>query len=193
MTLPMLASFDPESGLVRGATPKSRHLDGLRGYFLDGAAYQRALETANPLVYSVTAVEPAQGEGQLHYGIGRLMPGRVGREYYFTAGHLHAYRPAAEVYIGLGGEGLMLLEDEATGETTVRPLGSNQIVYVPGYTAHRTVNCGQTPVIYLGIYPAQAGHDYRPIEQRNFAKVVLDIGGKPVVLDRQEALAQLED
>lgn len=188
MNFPFLSHFNPETGEVDGIAPKIRLLENLRGYFLDQKAYQQALQKGNPPVYSVTSVEPAQGEGQLHYGVGRLMPGKIGREYYFTAGHLHAFRPAAEFYIGLAGEGLMLLQHEITGETVVQPLRANLVVYVPGNTAHRTVNCGPTPLSYLGVYPAQAGHDYGVIAEKNFNKVVLEIDGQLTVLDRQEAL-----
>lgn len=191
MTYPFLSQFNPETGEVIGATAKVRHLENMKGYFLYQAAYRRALQEANPLVYSVASVEPAQGDGQLHYGLGKLMPGKVGREYYFTAGHLHAYRAAAEFYIGLQGEGLMLLQHEITGETLVQPLKANLVVYVPSHTAHRTINCGTTPLVFLGVYPAQAGHDYGTIAEKKFNKVVLEINGQPVVMERQEASSSL--
>jgi len=179
----------PETGKVEGATSRPSHLDGLAGKFVDDLAYRQALQNGNPLIYSVSSVEPAHGDGQLHYGIGKLMPGKIGCEYYFTFGHFHAHRPAAEIYIGLSGEGLMLLQYEITGDTQVQPLKSNTVVYVPGHTAHRTINTGAKPLLYLGVYPAQAGHDYGIIAKKNFNKVVLDIDRQPVVLGRQEALA----
>ena len=40
------------------------------------------------------------------------------------------------------------------------PLTPESAVYVPGHTAHRTINTGDMPLTYLGIYPARAGHDY---------------------------------
>ncbi|MFN2234134.1 MAG: glucose-6-phosphate isomerase family protein [Anaerolineales bacterium] len=184
----LLAQYVQETGLVEGVTPRTRRLDELAGKFLDDLAYQQTLQNGNPIIYSVSIVEPADGDGQLHYGIGKLMPGKIGSEYYFTLGHVHAYRAAAEVYIGLSGEGLMLLQHEETGETQVQPLKSSTIVYVPGYTAHRTINTGAKPLIYLGVYPAQAGHDYGIVAQKNFNDVVLDIDGEPVVIGRQEAL-----
>ncbi len=113
-----------------------------------------------------------------------IMPGRIGAEYYLTKGHFHAWRPAAELYIGLRGEGVMLLEDEATGESKLVPLIPNSAVYVPGFTAHRTINTGKVPLTYLGVYPAQAGHDYGLIAERNFRKVVLAVDGKPTLRDR---------
>ena len=168
-----------------GARPSvKRHLSDLRECFSDSAAYGRALREGNPLVYEVTAVEPAVGEGQLHYGLGVLYPGSIGEEYFLTKGHYHAFRPAAEVYVGLAGEGAMLLEDEATGESVLAPLGTHRVVYVPGHTAHRTVNTGTVPLVYLGIYPANAGHDYAAIAARGFRKAVVERNGLPALIDR---------
>jgi glucose-6-phosphate isomerase, archaeal len=191
MTFPLLSQFNPETGEVFGASPKERRLDSLQRYFLNQNAFQQALLQGNPVIYSVTGVEPAQGDGQLHYGLGKLMPGKIGVEYYFTAGHLHAHRPAAEFYIGLSGDGLMLLQHELTGETQVQPLKANTVVYVPGYTAHRTVNCGTAPLLYIGVYPAEAGHDYGIIAERNFDQVVIEVDGHPVVMDRLEATRRI--
>lgn len=166
-----------------------RKLSDLRGCFHDEAAYRRALEESDRLLYEVTAVEPATGEGQLHYGLGILYPGKIGDEYHLTKGHLHANRPAAEVYVGLKGYGAMLLEEEDTGRSMLLPLGEGCIVYVPGHCAHRTMNTGTTPLVYLGIYPSDAGHDYGAIAQRNFRKILVEREGRPVLIDRDDAAA----
>ncbi|HWI60186.1 MAG TPA: glucose-6-phosphate isomerase family protein [Bacillota bacterium] len=180
----LLSRLDLTQGVIDGAPVTRRYLSDLIGTFADEAAYQEALRQGNPLLYAVSSIEPAQGEGQLHYGLGVLMPGKVGREYYMTKGHFHAWRPAAEVYVGLRGRGLMLLEEEATGQSRLLPLEPNGIVYVPGYTAHRTINTGEEPLVYLGIYPAAAGHDYGSIAARNFRHVVVERNGQPVMLER---------
>jgi glucose-6-phosphate isomerase, archaeal len=176
--------FDPETGTVEGLSPSERRLSALKGVFADADAYAAALAVDDPVVYRVTSVEPEDGEGALHYGIGVVMPGRVGDEYYLTRGHLHEWRPAGEFYIGLQGEGLLLLEDIRTGHSTLVPLVPNSAVYVPGYAAHRTVNTGSTPLVYLGIYPANAGHDYATVERSNFRQVVVAVDGKPAMVDR---------
>ncbi len=163
-----------------------RRLSDLRGCFADNTAYEAALSVGDPVLYEVTAVEPASGEGQLHYGLGVLYPGKVGDEYYLTKGHYHSHRPAAEVYIGLRGEGMMLLEDENSDETRLVPLCANQAVYVPGHTAHRTLNTGAEPLVYLGIYPANAGHDYGSIAKTNFRNLVVDRDGTPTLLPREK-------
>lgn len=183
--------FDPDTGVINGAPRTERRLSDLRGIFADEAAYELALSDDDPLVYTVYAWEPGTDEGDLFYGLGCIMPGRVGNEYYMTKGHLHAWRPAAEYYIGLRGTGLMLLEDERGGESSALPLERNAVVYVPGYTAHRTINTGDEPLIYIGVFSARAGHDYGAIAERNFRNVIVDIGGKACVLERGDYLARI--
>jgi glucose-6-phosphate isomerase len=180
----LLARFDPAKGTVGDAPLTKRYLADLRGCFCDAAAFEQALAQGNSLVYTVAAVEPAAGEGDLHYGLGTIYPGRVGQEYFLTKGHLHTWRAAAEVYIGLAGQGAMLLEDEASGETCMVPLQANGVVYVPGCTAHRTVNTGDVPLVYIGVYPARAGHDYGAIADRNFRSIVVERDGKPCMQRR---------
>ena len=180
----LLSRFNPLSGEILGAAMVKRHLHDLRGCFADTAAFDKAAATGNPLLYQVASVEPAAGDGDLHYGIGLLMPGKIGDEYYMTKGHLHSWRAAAEFYIGLTGEGVMLLEDEASGVSKMVPLRANEVVYVPGHTAHRTMNVGTTPLTYIGVYPAKAGHDYSTIAKKNFRCVVVERDGQPTMIER---------
>lgn len=182
----LAGTYDGASGRIKGATMVLRHLSDLRHTFVDSRAYEAALRQGDALVYSVASVEPGKDAGDLHYGLGVLMPGKIGDEYFLTKGHYHAWRKAAEVYIGLRGEGYMLLENEKSGQSRLEPLGADKIVYVPGHTAHRTMNTGSEPLVYIGVYPAAAGHDYGSIAQRNFNKVLLERNGRPVLLDRAD-------
>ena len=191
VTAQLFTRFDPLTGSVSGSHETERRLSELRGSFADESAFATALAQSDPILYTMSSVEPATGDGALHYAVARLMPGRIGEEYYMTKGHYHAWRPAAEVYIGLSGSGLMLLEDEESEESRLLPLETNSIVYVPGHTAHRTINTGEAPLVYLGIYPAAAGHDYGVIAARNFRKVVVAVDGQPTLLERSEYLATL--
>lgn len=176
--------LDISSGLISGQPVVQRRLSDLRGAFEDAAAYEAALVASDPLVYTVSSVEPGVSAGDLHYGLGLIMPGQVGSEYYLTKGHIHRWRAAAEVYVGLGGDGLMLLEDEATGESRALRLAAGIVVYVPPHTFHRTVNVGAIPLTYLGVYPAGAGHDYGALADRNFRDVVVAVNGEPTVMGR---------
>lgn len=177
--------LDLNAGQIMGQLIVQRRLSDLRGAFDDAQAYATALAQVDPLVYTVSSVEPGPSAGDLHYGLGRIMPGQVGGEYYLTKGHIHRWRDAAEVYIGLGGEGMMLLEDEATAESRSLRLASGIVVYVPPRTFHRTINTGATALTYLGVYPAQAGHDYGALAERNFRHVVVQLNGEPTVMERE--------
>ena len=176
--------YEAATARLEGGTVVERRLSQLRGCFAYETAYEAALAHDNPLVYRVTTVEPANAIGDLHYGLGELFPGKVGNEYFLTKGHLHSTREAAEVYIGLAGEGMMLLEDETTGESRLEPLGEGKVVYVPGHTAHRTINTSSLPLAYFGVYPANAGHDYGAIAERNFLKILVEENGGPVLKNR---------
>lgn len=183
--------FEPATATIEHRAPVERRLRDVQSIFVDRLACQELL-AENPLIYSVTQVEDHNGEGDLHYGLGILMPGKVGREYFMTKGHIHAWRPAAEVYIGLRGRGVMLLEDERTGECRAAPLEANTTVYVPGYTAHRTVNIGDEPLVYWGVLSSAAGHDYGAVAARNFRLVVVEKAGAPAVMERADFLAELQ-
>jgi glucose-6-phosphate isomerase len=152
----ILSRFNPATGEITGAPVVKRHLSDLRGCFAGTAAFEAALAKNNPLLYTVASVTPADGDGDLHYGVGLIMPGKIGGEYFMTKGRLHAWREAAEFYFGLTGEGVMLLENES--ESRMVGLKPNGVVYVPGHTAHRTMNIGSVPLTYIGVYPAKAGH-----------------------------------
>jgi len=185
----ILSRFNPFSGEIAGVPMVKHHLSDLRGCFADTAAYEAALAQDDPLVYTVASVTPADGDGDLHCGVGLIRPGKIGGEYFMTRGHLHSWRAAAEFYIGLSGEGVMLLEEEATGESRLVELRPNSVVYVPGHTAHRTINVGRTPLTYLGVYPAKAGHDYAAIAKNNFRCVAVERNGKPEMIERNDLLA----
>jgi glucose-6-phosphate isomerase len=159
-------------------------LSDLRGRFVDTVAYEQALSKDDSVVYTICALEQPPGEGQLNLAVGLILPGKIGMEYFMTKGHFHAWRPAAEFYIGLSGEGCLLLESEG-GSQAKWSLRPNSAVYVPGNTAHRTMNTA-TVLWFPCIYPTQSGHDYATIAQQNFHHVVIERNGNPVMLRREQ-------
>ena len=179
-------------GKIAGHSPVERHLRDVCSAFADQPAANALLASGDPLLYYVTLIDEHNGAGDLHYALGVLMPGKIGAEYFMTKGHFHAWRPAAEVYIGLRGQGMMLLEHETTGECTAVTLAADTVVYVPGHTAHRTINTGSEPLVYWGILSSDAGHDYGAVGNRNFRQVIVEVDGQPVVMERAGFLARLE-
>lgn len=101
-----------------------------------------------------------------------IEPGTVGREYFMTKGHFHEVRDRAEIYVGLAGEGRLLMAT-ADGKHAVEPMRRGTVNYVPGGWAHRSVNVGDTPLVFFAVYPGDAGYDYGTIEEEGFPVLVV--------------------
>jgi glucose-6-phosphate isomerase len=76
----------------------------------------------------------------------------------------------------------MLMETE-DGQADAQRMTPNTCVYVPAYWAHRSVNTGTAPVISFCVYPGHAGHDYGSIETAGFKNRIVEMDGKPVMID----------
>jgi glucose-6-phosphate isomerase len=159
-----------------------RPLSAMAGMYEDQAAVQAALDAGDPVIYKVYERKLPEIPGELQWCMSVTMPGRIGREYYMTKGHFHAVRNTAEIYLCLRGSGYMLMEN-AQGETSAVEMRPNAAVYVPAAWAHRSVNTGNEPLISFCVYPGDAGHDYGTIETKGFKKRIVEIDGKPEIID----------
>ncbi len=178
---PIGVDIDLETGVIPGAKKLVRRLSDLRGYFLDEKAYNELLKD-DPVVYEVYAVEQEEKEGDLNFATTVLYPGKVGGEFFFTKGHFHSKADRAEIYYGIKGKGGMLLQTPE-GKAEWIPMKPGTVVYVPPHWAHRTVNTGDEPFIFLAVYPADAGHDYGSIAEKGFSKLVVDEDGEVRLID----------
>jgi glucose-6-phosphate isomerase len=124
------------------------------------------------LAYRVLEIPAPPQEGNLLSSATVLEPGRVGDEYLMTKGHFHARRDRAEIYVGLAGEGRLLMATE-DGRTVVETMRPGTVNYVPGHWAHRSVNVGAEPLVFFAVYPSDAGYDYGTIEQQGFPSLVV--------------------
>ncbi|EOH6332140.1 glucose-6-phosphate isomerase family protein [Citrobacter koseri] len=136
---------------------KSTRIQDLAGVFADEPARQQL--AGERVVYDVEMLDTSPAEGELYTGVTHLYPGRVGREYFMTRGHFHARREQGEVYFGLRGNGLLLLQTEQ-GEARLENIFAGSIHIIPGFTAHRLINTGSDVLSALAVWPGVAGHDY---------------------------------
>jgi glucose-6-phosphate isomerase, archaeal len=154
----------------------------LEGVFADEAAF--ATIPGRALVYTtqVSRPIPEGAEGGLFYGHTLIMPGLVGSEFFMTRGHFHMVRNRAEIYWCLGGQGLLVLmtEDRKYQVETMLP---GTVHYIPGHTAHRTVNTGHEVLSFTACWPSDAGHDYASITNFGFPVRVLSDDGRPAIVE----------
>jgi glucose-6-phosphate isomerase len=124
---------------------------------------------------------PDETEGGLFWGNSTVFPGLVGEEYFMTRGHFHAKRDRAEFYSTASGTGMLVMMDEQR-RATVQEMGAGSTHYIPGRIAHRVVNTGRVPLIFLACWPSDAGYDYAAIDEQGFSVRVLRRSGVPEVV-----------
>jgi glucose-6-phosphate isomerase len=176
---PVELTLLPEQGQLGGSNGRyEKRLRDLAGLYRNAVAFEEQLQAdSGAPVYWVESSQTEDGPGGLITGISVLEPGTVGDEFFMTRGHLHAVSDRSELYVGLSGEGVMVLETVA-GESKVVPVRPGQAVYVPGNWVHRSVNVGTDRFSTLFCYAADAGQDYSIIERAGGMKslVVADSG-----------------
>ncbi|MGC8995231.1 MAG: glucose-6-phosphate isomerase family protein [Thermoplasmata archaeon] len=157
---------------------QERRLSDLKDYFHDRKEAEKILNKEDPLIYKVYDVI-YDYPGALSYSVTEIMPGKVGDEYYFTKGHFHS-KSAAEIYIVYKGKGILLTENRS-GNVKSYNMFRGAIINVEPEYAHRSVNIGDEPLVFLAIYPSDAGHDYESIKERGFSYIVVDKNGPTLI------------
>ncbi|MCW4027789.1 MAG: cupin domain-containing protein, partial [Candidatus Bathyarchaeota archaeon] len=160
-----------------------RRLSDVAEHFLESGLAEKMLRKGeNPLIYEVFEISQESTEGKLNVCCTVLYPGKIGDEYFLTKGHFHEKESTSEVYVGMEGEGIILIQDR-DGKSTQVEIGPNVLVYIPPNTAHRSVNTGNSNLVFLAIYPSEAGHDYEAVRTRGFKELVTENDGKPRVVE----------
>jgi glucose-6-phosphate isomerase len=172
---PFSVTVDARGELAPATSTITRRLSDMAGMYLDSEAESRLLAEGDPLIYEVYQydVEPVVNELLVCTTI--LHPGTVGEEYFMTKGHFHEEPDRAEAYYGISGNGFLVVGKDGTGREV--EMGPGICAYVPPYWAHRTVNTGDEPFVFLAVYPGDAGHDYGTIETDGFPQRLLKRDG----------------
>lgn len=152
----------------------------MKGYYADTASSARLIDAGNPLHYEVFEVPVPEGGAILMYCISTLQTGCVGDECYMTKGHYHSISATAEIYLCLRGEWCMLIKT-ADGRCEAQKMARGQMVYVPPFWAHHSINTGAMPLVSFCVSPAEAGHNYGNIATEGFPKRVFIRNGKVVI------------
>ncbi|MCL4247732.1 MAG: cupin domain-containing protein [Anaerolineae bacterium] len=182
--LPFATTLDMDTGVLSPVpAPIQRSLSQLVEVFaLRGSAERILREEGDRMIYEVFPVALPENAAHVLHCTTVIYPGTIGGEYHMTKGHYHAQRDRGEVYLGIGGEGYLLLMLE-NGETRTVTMKPGTAAYVPPNWAHRTINTGSVPFTFFAAWPGDAGHDYGTIEQFGFAKLLVNQDGQPVLVN----------
>jgi len=184
--LPFATCWNGDNELIEPYHHKiQRYLHNVQRIFADQKSVKEILQTDNPLIYEVYELDLPEKEGHLIYCLSVVYPGKIGKEYFMTKGHFHLRRDTAEIYLGLKGEGYLIMQT-SEGEFYSLKVIPGTIAYVPPFWGHRSINIGKEKFIQLAIYPGDAGHDYKIVEDCGFCKMVVEENGKPLFIDNPE-------
>ena len=183
--LPCAIPIAADTGVIAQATAHyQKRLSDLRGFFLDSAELERRIREENdPVCYENYAFNQSQAEGDIFFGTTIIYPGKVGSEYHLTRGHYHRKGEHAETYQALSGGGLVLFERN-DGTTCSAELTPGKVTYIPPHWAHRSINTGDVPLVFLWTCPVEAGHDYAALELRGMRQIVIERNGVPIIDER---------
>jgi len=171
--MPDDAYIEPQRTLVQAATGvmenATRHyekrLKDLDGLYQDQSAFDiLAAQDRDTVVYEVWDHSASDRAGDLVFGTSVMKPGKIGREYFMTRGHIHALADRSEIYHCVAGHGVMLMENP-DGAVRTLEMTPGSVAYVPPHWTHRSVNVGDGTLVTVFCYSADAGQDYSPIER----------------------------
>ena len=164
---PILADLKIITGNLPQATGHySKTFDELEGMYENEQEFQKMLpKWRNRVVYEVWEHRASKNKGDLVFGTSVMKPGCVGDEFFLTRGHQHQKAYCAETYFCLSGKGVILMESP-DGEIKALKLGKGQLVYVPPFWLHRSVNIGDSELVTLFTYNADAGQNYEILKKR---------------------------
>jgi glucose-6-phosphate isomerase len=163
---------------------QQRALADIASIFEDQEAV-RLMSSQTP-VYQVQAWLPvAEGTpGGLFFGTSTILSGKVGNEYFMTKGHFHARSDRSEFYWGVQGNGILILMDRdrnSWGEE----IYPGSLHYIGGNIAHRLANTGNENLVVGACWPSDADHDYAEIALYGFSARLVEVNGKPVLIENK--------
>ncbi len=156
---------------------EQRKVSDLAKMFSDKAAIEDILRRGDRLVYEIRYYPFFTSNSDMALGTTIIFPGKVGNEYHMTKGHFHEREDQPEVYHCVQGEGVLQMMTRE-GEYVSAPWKADTITHIPPQYAHRVVNTGTFPLVFVAVFHVAAGHEYGPIEQRGFRYKVVEKDGK---------------
>lgn len=162
-----------------------RKLSDLSMMFADKDAVEQAYKKGDPIIYEIFYHGFKTSVSDMALGATRIQPGKIGDEFHMTKGHFHAAEDEPEIYFCVKGRGYLLLEAK-NGEFRAEEWTLGTISHIPPMWAHRVVNTGNEPLVFVASYHLAAGHDYEPIVERGFQKRLVEKDGEAVFIENEQ-------
>ena len=141
-----------------------RNLSDMASLYKDG---ENVLKQGDEELYRFWTIEPAPNQpGELSFGVTELYSGTIGDEYFMTHGHYHK-GAGAEIYMGVSGTGILLLQSQE-GELKKIEFSEGNLTYIPSGWGHRMINTGESTLTFIAVWPTGIEHDYEIMHSNDF-------------------------
>jgi glucose-6-phosphate isomerase, archaeal len=173
--------IDALTGAVTPCTGEyTKRLSEFRNVYRDDKALDELMAAEGDLVTYKVVEYRAEGS-DIFFGTTTMMPGRVGDEYFMTRGHYHARIDRGEIYYTQSGQGMLVLQsrDGKTREVEMKP---GVCAFIPPDWAHRSINTGKTPLVFVWCCSQDAGHDYAEIATQGMRRLVVEKNGAAICI-----------
>ncbi len=148
----MSRTFNGTVKEFEGEKAEARMLSDLKGYFSDAEAYEEVLKRGDKIVYETFT----KSYSPMKLTLTVINPGKIGKEFYFTKGHIHK-KKTPEFYVLMEGKGVLLIQ---RGKPKIVKLKKGEIALIPEDYAHRLINVGKKKLKVLTIYHENSKPDY---------------------------------
>jgi glucose-6-phosphate isomerase len=181
MLVPEGVAIDGMTGAVAPATGRYvKKLSALRELYQQPSLVDAYIaEHGDVDAYEV--IEYRREGCDICFGTTIMAPGKIGSEYFLTRGHYHARPECGETYYTQSGEGLLLLHSRS-GERRAIEMRPGICAFIPPEWAHRSVNTGTVPHVFVWNCMIDAGHDYAEIAGRGMRQLAVERDGRPKVV-----------
>lgn len=169
----------PDGVFTPCADMEIRALSALGMMFHDQDAVKTILAAGDRTIYEIRYYPFVTSSSDMALGTTIIMPGKVGDEYHMTKGHFHERSDQPEVYHCVQGEGFLQMMS-MDGEYHAAAWKPGTITHIPPQFAHRVVNTGSLPLVFVAVFHLAAGHIYGPIIERGFKYQIVEKEGRPV-------------
>ncbi len=162
---PFYSRINFEKGLLLDYDKKViRRISDIIPYVSDSKAAEEMAENDDKIVYEVLQRNVPQEPGHIQHSITIIKPGNIQGELFMTKGHYHGNEQSAEIYLGLRGRGLLVMQKDE--QTEIIEMRKGTAAYIPPKWAHRTININaDQDFVFMSFFPGDAGYDYKKLQQ----------------------------
>lgn len=176
---PISVQLDTKTGVFFPCPENvDRFLSDFPYMFQEIDSVQEIIKSGDRKIYEICYYPFLTDNSDMALGVTTILSGTVGKQYHMTKGHFHERNDQPEIYHCVNGVGFLQMMD-SDGNYFSAPWEKGTITHIPPQFAHRVINTGEQPLIFVAVFHISAGHEYDFIKDKGFKFNYYEVDGKP--------------